>query len=310
MSDLLESLRAAKNRPQVALQRFMTLRSNSTNLICVFEGPDDYPYYDTIFRRLLDEVVYIPLIANGKDQVLELRGLVEKNKNGIEGRVAYFIDRDFDGYKGFQRAENTYCTNGYAIENNLCGESVLRLLLGMEYMCNRTDESDTIESNLELFRARSAEFYNIMYQANRSIFFARKNSMRLDSIENKISRYVKIKLHSVTPADSDHYTLIGWPAITDRRDSESCAAEFDSLAPLRDWRGKFILGFYIEFLHQLKEDRCAAEPKYFKAKQGIKFNPKGDIVRTLALLAPIPDCLKTFTRNVVSVRQINRGLNG
>lgn len=296
MTDLVDKLRLARNKPHVALLDYNVIRSKAPNsLVCVFEGHEDYPYYDTVFRRLIDKVDYRALVVNGKDQVLGLRELLLKREATIEKKVAYFIDKDFDGFKQFQPSEDTYCTAGYSIENNLCSHAILRPLLAQEYFCYRTGEESAIETLIENFLERLSEFTDVMRDSNRAIFFARTNSIRLQGINNQITKYISVDLNRISASGINHLTLIGWPDDIDANVIPAAITEFEALSPLQDWRGKFVLGVYTELLHKLKDDRCSAAPRHFKVKAGMKFNPKGDIIRTLALLSPIPQCLRTFT---------------
>lgn len=296
MSNIIQNMRAARNTPLIALQQYIVLRSKaSEDFICVFEGFEDYPYYDTIFRRIRDDFKYRPLIVKGKDQVLGLRNLLSKRESPDTGKVAYFIDRDFDGFKGHDPSADTYCTSGYSIENNLCCPPSLPELLLSEFECLNTEDEETVPSISKLFDKRLGEFSQVMKEANKLIYYARKNNIRLSGIENQITKYIHISLDKISPKETDILKLIGWPATDDASLIPGSIADFDGLDPLRDWRGKFVLAIYTELLHKLKDDRCSQAPKYFKRKSGIKFNPKGDIIRTLAILAPVPACLRSFT---------------
>jgi hypothetical protein len=299
MTNLVDKLRLARQKPHVALHDYTVLRSKAPDsLVCVFEGHEDYPYYDTVFRKLIDEVDYRALVVNGKDQVLGLRELLFKRDTPFDKKVAYFIDKDFDGFKQFQPSENTYCTTGYSIENNLCSNSILHPLLAQEYLCHKTGEESTIETVTEKFLARLSEFTDLMRDSNRAIFFARKQNIRLQGINNQITKYINIDINGITATGVNHLSLIGWPDEIDASVIPESITEFEVLSPLQDWRGKFVLGVYTELLHKLKDDRCSATPQHFNIKAGMKFNPKGEIIRTLALLSPIPQCLRTFTLNL------------
>jgi hypothetical protein len=299
MTDLVDMLRLARQIPHVALQDYNILRSKAADdLVCVFEGQEDHPYYDTIFRRITEDFPYKALVVNGKDQVLGLRELLFKRETPAEKKVVYFIDRDFDEYKGHRASNDTYCTHGYSIENNLCDTAVLPLLLGTEYLCHKTGDDDRVADILKIIDQRLSEFSTLMRDTNKAIFFARKNNIRLQGINNQITKYLRINLESVTATESDFLNLIGWPEDVDPACVPTELPEFNELLPLRDWRGKFVLGVYIELLHRLKDDRCSQSPTLFKVRSGMKFNPKGDIIRVLAILAPIPSCLRSFVMQI------------
>lgn len=299
MADLISKLRIARQKPHVALHDYNLIRSKTADsLICVFEGHEDYPYYDTIFRRVCDEVEYAALVVSGKDQVLGLRELLFKRDTPIDKKVAYFIDKDFDGFKQYGPSDNTYCTTGYSIENNLCSRTILRPLLAQEYFCHKTGEEDNIDHLIGVIDRRLSEFSELMKISNRAIYFARKNSINLQGITNQITKYINIEINGVSATGASHLCLVGWPKDLDPGLIPGTIPEFEALSPVEEWRGKFILGFYTELLHKLKDDRCSDAPQHFKVKAKMKFNPKGDMIRTLALLSPIPQCLRAFTLNL------------
>jgi hypothetical protein len=138
-----------------------------------------------------------------------------------------------------------------------------------------------------------------MEDTNKTIYYARTNKIRLSAIENQITKYLNINLDTITPNFGyNHLTLVGWPNEVDPNTIPKEIISFRNLSPLKDWRGKFVFGAYIELLHKLKDDRCSATPRLFGKRTPIKFNPKGDILRTLAILAPVPACLREFTLNL------------
>jgi hypothetical protein len=307
--NIVDHIRAKRDIPQVALQNYMTLRSKTPNIVvCVFEGPEDYPYYDTIISRVNENFEYAPFIANGKDQVLGLRKILSERNGTPDAKVAFFIDHDFDGYKTYSPAGNTYCTDGYSIENNLCSTTILSKLLSVEYMCVKAGDTSRIDPIITKIEDRLQEFHSSMHEANLAIFIARKTGIKLRNIQNLITKYLTIKIESISKNNESHLELIGWP---DHEDFSALqthhSSDFAKLEPRKSWRGKFILSTYIELLHQIKEDRCSEKPELFDKKCKIKFNPKGDVIRTLALLSPIPSCLRSFVLHI-SIHHFGSGL--
>lgn len=296
MSGIIERLRAAREIPQVALQSYIALRGKApAKLICVFEGYDDYPYYDTVIRRIRENYEYTPLIVNGKDQVLGLRKILSTRSDFTSHKVAYFIDKDFDGYKGHSPSDDIYCTHGYSIENNLCDLSTLPELLHAEYMCLKIGDDSRTDEIILTFQNRFQDFFSCMETANLAIYSARKAGIKLNGIESQITKYINISLEEITIKSQPHSDLVGYPQNIDIAPiCESHESDFKKLSPFLEWRGKFVMGLYTELLHKLKDDRCSSKPLYFDRRTGMKFNPKGDIIRTLALLSPIPQCLRAF----------------
>lgn len=292
---LLESMRASRNSPHVALVSYNTIRSKNPNkIIFVFEGFEDLPYYETIYNRINREGSFSPLIAKGKDQVLGLRALLEKREEK-DKMIRYFVDKDFDHLKEHPAGEDVYLTEGYSIENSLVSKEILQSLLLSEFKCCADAEYEAIGKIEELYEKTLEQFFDEMRLANQAIFHARTNKIALKNIEDKITEYVQISLGEVSGKPNDPYQLIGWPDDLGR-EILSSKELFDKLSPHMDWRGKFIYSFFIRFLKLIKDDRTSDAPTYFTKKSGVKYDPNGDVMRTLASLSVIPESLATFIR--------------
>ena len=117
--------------------------------------------------------------------------------------------------------------------------------------------------------------------------------MELKNIEDRVTEYVMITLNGIAPSGNDYFDLIGWPE-TLPRDFSEIEESFSKIDPHLQWRGKFIYDLFIKFLHVIKIDRTKDDPRYFVKKQGVKFDPNGEIIRTLASLSEIPGTLTKF----------------
>lgn len=291
----LEKMRASRSNPQVALISYTTVRGkNPEKLICVFEGYEDLPYYETIFNRVGNATAFSSIIAKGKDQVLSLRAILKAN-HYKDDKVRFFIDNDFDGLKGHAAGDDIYVTEGYSIENHLAGSNILSSLLHSEFKCCAASEDTAVQTINELFDHFLAAFFEIMRPANQAIFYARTRDVKLKNIEDRIGEYFLLTLDGINATGSDQFDLIGWPEGLDR-DISSVEADFSRLDPHMQWRGKFIFELFVRFLHQLKNDRTSDTPKLFERKAGVKFDPNGDVVRVLASLSTIPTSLSLFVK--------------
>ncbi|UCZ86035.1 DUF4435 domain-containing protein [Pseudomonas sp. L5B5] len=289
----LEKMRASRNNPQVALISYTTVRGkNPEKLICVFEGYEDLPYYETIFNRVGNTIEFSSIIAKGKDQVLALRAILQENYYQ-DDRIRFFVDHDFDGLKGYTRGNDIYVTEGYSIENHLADRKILSSLLNSEFKCCSENDEKTVTTINDLFNHFLAAFFEIMRPVNQAIFYARTHNVKLKNIEDRIGEYFLFTLDSITDKKTDYFNLIGWPEET-TRDISSIEADFSKIDPHMQWRGKFIFELFIKFLHQLKNDRTSETPKFFEKKAGVKFDPNGDIIRVLASLSTIPPSLSAF----------------
>ena len=132
-----------------------------------------------------------------------------------------------------------------------------------------------------------------MRPVNQAIFYARTNDVKLKNIEDRIGEYFLFTLDSIADKNSDYFNLIGWPTDIDR-DISSVEEVFSKMDPHMHWRGKFIFELFVKFLHHLKNDRTSDSPKLFSKKAGVKFDPNGEIIRSLASLSTIPPSLSAF----------------
>lgn len=293
-SGLIESMRKAREIPQVVLQQYSSIRSKGRDsLICVFEGNDDLPYYGTVFRVVANDHSFAPILSKGKEQLLAFRQLLTKRELN-DPNIAYFIDKDFDGFKGYPAGDDIYCTDGYSIENQMVGPEVLCDLLASEYKCEASNDGECVNAIVQHYGAKLNEFVDVMRPVNRIIYYARRNKIPLSGIENKIRKYLKFENGSVVSTDNDIFKLVGWPEAIDYSGIDFHDETFLELDPVVSWRGKFLFGFFVEMLTYYKADRTSEQPKHFGSKIGVKFDPRGESVRVFAVLSPVPEALRRF----------------
>ncbi len=299
-AERLDALREARQRAPVVLQRYNNLRSRvSGKLVCAFEGPDDVAFYDAMLPRIKADFEHIPFVCSGKDKVLQLREILQRNVAADSKLVLYFIDRDFDGSKGHDEGSDLYITPCYSIENLIVGSAMLTRLLRGEYRCNDEHAETDVAAICQLFEERLAEFHAAMHEVNFLLFFARKNMLRLASIDNDIRKYISISLATISLKvnTAEIAKLLGYDAAPDPAALQPLASDFAMLNPLLDWRGKFLFAFFRKFLAAIREDRGTKKPnipQHFKGRADVNFQPEGDIVRNLASMINVPDCLRRF----------------
>lgn len=121
-------------------------------------------------------------------------------------------------------------------------------------------------------------------------------NIKMDNINNNLEQYISVNLNLVKlKVDNDKILkLIGLDNKSQIIAPKDIEKEFDEMDPLNCWRGKFLFGFFKKFLSCLKEDRGAKTPECFVAKSTMTFDPKGDIIRTLASLIEIPHSMREF----------------
>ncbi len=298
-SNLTDRMRAARERGVVFLQGYNTLRSKYPgNVVLAVEGDDDPIFYKTSIRAINPALGWVPFVCYGKDNVLSLRALLERNTDVDALNTYFMVDKDFDQLKGHDPSPNLYCTPVYSIENLMVTSSVFEELLIGEYKC--AAESDDVAKLKAVFEARLLEFFEAMALANRALHFCRVKGVGSGSVDNRIKQYVAISLDGVSAKyDKDDLgRLVGLPEDVDISSCADTYAAFLTLEPMNDWRGKFILLFFVEFLAQLQEDRCTAKPKMFGQRRKVTFNPKSSIVRVLSSMIVPPPCLAHFVERI------------
>jgi hypothetical protein len=116
--------------------------------------------YDTWIGRCDDSVVFEPLPANGKDQLLTFRNNVRPQETHLRSGMYFFIDRDFDDLKGFASGSDLFMTEMYSIENYLVSERVFKSVLLDELKC----AGEQIDGALLLFRIVMDSFLKLLRQ--------------------------------------------------------------------------------------------------------------------------------------------------
>ena len=298
---LTDRMREAREKDVVGLQSYNILRSkNCDAVVLALEGYDDPAHYMTMIRAVDSTLVWIPHVCNGKDRVLALRELLKRNSDADSLNTYYIVDKDFDGLKGHVAGEDIYCTTGYSIENSLVTTKIFAELLICEFKCNSSDAEVT---NLnKMFEDRLHEFFTSMALANRALHYCRIKRIRSGAVENRIKKYIQISLDSVTAKydETDLEQLIGFNEGLDVAFLSETAGLFGDLDPNNDWRGKFVLSFFVEFLAQLQEDRSSHCPAKFENRRSLSFNPRTSLIRLLSSMVEPPRCFQNFVVHITA----------
>jgi hypothetical protein len=298
---ITDMMRTARRRASVSLHSYNTLRSRTPGeIVIALEGDDDPIYYRTTISKIAESFSWIPMVCNGKDMVLALRVLLDRNTDADAKRTFFAVDRDFDQLKGHTPGPDLYCTPGYSFENNLVSDATLTELLHGEFRCDLI--SGDVDRIVALFHQRLAEYHSSMELANRALHFCRVTERWSGSVEKSIGKFVHISLDKVHAKYefADLPKLVGLPSGVDDRQLLHTAGSFDALTPMLGWRGKFLLAFFVEFLRLLREDRCSKLPTVFDSRKSISFDPKSSIVRVLSAIAEPPICLRAFVAGIAA----------
>ena len=265
------------------------------------EGSDDSIFYKTCSRSIRPDLQWVSHVCNGKDNVLALRVMLERNTDADASRTFYAVDRDFDHLKGHKPGPDLYCTPSYSIENLWVNSDVLTELLEDEYKCSLGTQE--VQNLRDLFEARLNEFNDAMRLANKALHYCRVHDLAARPIEKRIKRYVVISLDSVTANydDGDLAKLLGVHEGTDLDSSDGITTAFHALDPISDWRGKFLFSFFIELLVLLREDRCSDSPNKFAERRKVSFDPRSSLfIRALSSMIVPPPCLTQFINGIAA----------
>jgi hypothetical protein len=301
-----ELVASSKNKFAVSLLRYNKLRSKVIDAeIAVVEGRDDIIFYSAVFSRNNLDVPEIFFQANGKDNVLSLRGLLARSKEPSLGVNFYFVDADFDGLKGHPPGCDLYVTPTYSIENILVSRDALRKLLNAEFGLGTAELIDDRDHIVNLFDIFLQQYSVELKEANRIIHCVRResllgNDITNGSIEENCDKFANInhgKFLVEKNATGDVLSkLIKVKGEIKYADFQRHSEDFDRLDPQLNWRGKFLLYLFRRFVSILIEDRNSANPRFFSAGKGkISFDTNNDtFIRTLASICNVPECLVEF----------------
>lgn len=251
---MIRELRDAREVPAVMKLKLVTLRSNSSICVFAFEGPEDKVVYFHWVKRAAPEFVYEPFLCNGKEKVLQLREMLERDQNGLSKDVYFFIDRDYDDLRGQAPSDTLFMTDAYSFENYLVSEGVLEELLKNELHCHA--EPICRGNVIDLFRRQYEKFLTLTRAVNFRIFIARRCKIeRLRELPDRINALARIALNDVdAPAEPLE------PKVLLQREPTpieiaALEAEFNALNPAMRYRGKFALMFFRTWLQHLIDDR-------------------------------------------------------
>ena len=298
-SEFVNRARQHRSSGAVLKIKVSNIRSrNHTAVIAIVEGVTDVGPYEVWTDRINDDLAIEFISASGKSQVLDFRRRMQGDHSGLAIGIYMFVDRDFDGLRGQPEGDDIFCTRAYSIENYFVSEAILRSILTDEFRC--TAETDHRDSIIELFKRVLYEFNDCMKQANRRIFCARLFGINGLGIQDKVSRYVNISPREVRKIydEFELRKLIGLEREPSRKEIEDVDSQFEALDPPLDYRGKYLLGFFLNWLEKLSDERKRFGQTLFPDTGNVKFSVTGLTLRSLATRAPVPDGLDQFVRRM------------
>ena len=305
MNDLVDRMRASREEPSVILIKYNQRRSTlSEDLFLAVEGGEDVIFYEAVVSRVIGEEApdHHFFVCDGKDRVLELFDILKDNLEISSKNVLFFVDNDFDGYKGRAPHDRLYVTNAYSIENYLSSKSTLDRLLKAELKCHGDTDNSNIEAAFAAFDEFFSSYQNNLYNLNKCIFISRTTSAFSINTQSSIQEKVKISARGMTCEVVDATSCVDFLEINiPPEEVEALLAQkyaaFDALNPLLHWRGKYVFHVFIRFLKVLTEDRGKKKNReVFVSRANVNFHPDEGAIRLLASIMEIPSCMRDFFR--------------
>lgn len=293
-----ENLILARNKSAVHKQKFLIFASsiNINSKIFAFEGVNDKRAYYQWIKNINPKITYEQYECGCKNNVLSLFDSIKKDKTGLKNRTYFFIDKDFDSLNGRAPNEYIFVTDKYSIENYLVSPEILDDLLKVDFHCNGCTK--TREVIFEIFEKSFKQFLKSSEEINFRIYVSKKLGInRTDHVNEKIEKFCLIHLDKTDQVKHNPALLIPLEFEPATDNLEELRSNFNNLEPKNDYRGKFILKFFINWLKLLRIDRVSDQPRFFTNIPKSKFKVSGEIsFESLLPKSIAPSGLNEFIR--------------
>ena len=259
---LLRSMRDARDAPAVFKASLAALRAHNPDAVAfACEGVDDKKVYFHWIRNSHIKFEYEFIVCNGKEKVLKFRELLRRDVTGLNKDVYFFVDKDFDGLREYAKGSDIYLTETYSFENVLVTSEVLREILAVDMHCH--SEPQIRDSVIEKFEEIYSSFLNLTRAHNHRIYLARRLGLNSKPLPDKLNKLATVGLLKVEFAEKSINEAIVLDREPSQPEIDQYEADFSSLEPKRDYRGKFALLFFTRWLELLGKDRNSEESNLF-----------------------------------------------
>jgi hypothetical protein len=189
--------------------------------------------------------------------------MLRRDLGGLADRVYFFIDRDFDDYRGYDPDPvTTFMTDQYSVENYLVTRGVLEELLKDEFHCHA--EPLVRNQVLDRFDECLKQFLVSTEAINFRLFIARRRGFTLcRHLPNRANNVATIGITDVRALNCSPQEIIVFEEAVSSEDERQLRQEFESLNPPERYRGKFNLLFFMKWLELLATDRRTEPPTIF-----------------------------------------------
>lgn len=296
---IVEGLRDSRGRITVLKAKLILLRAHLPHMpVFAFEGDDDVSAYMQWIRQISVNYKFEPFPCNGKDGVLALKDIVDRDVSGLNRGIYYFVDRDFDDLRDTAPDDTIFMTCKYSIENYLVCEEVLDLILLSDFQCQARPDLRT--ALLRAFTRLYEKFLLGSAEINRRLFFARRAKIKLvKKLSDKISGFVNVSLQDVEHRQVDPKSIVILTREPTVEEASRFEADFLLLEPRNRFRGVFAFKFLVNWLGHLEQDRRAEHPVFFSGlPREVRINTAAFTVANFASKSSVPTGLKEFVDRV------------
>jgi hypothetical protein len=227
-----------------------TKKISGSNLVFVFEGTDDYMYYEHAISKCGFEKDFEHVVANGKQQIVNLYNeLKDKNDVDFLRNIYFFIDQDYDNFTYV--SDEIFNLELYAIENYLFDSQAIESILRDELMLHG-EKSELRKEYLISLRKSFADFSKIMLNLSHYLFVCKFNSLP--------QKYFTLSPHFIE-VKPNSAQLLKNPNMDYLKEAEEyCHHEMEFAESINNLsihqliRGKYILWFIQKWLLAVKEE--------------------------------------------------------
>lgn len=189
--DLLGSLRSHRRSPSAIFHSFnINYNPDELKLYIFVESDDDTGFYQTIFRRICDSLDIESIPCYGKNTLLSIRKLVDKNYSDANN-IIFAVDKDFDDFLNIDNSRiDTFQTKFYSIENYLVNSSIIDLIWTDLYKLSPRDKRR--EEIIEKFDREYMKFSRIHKFLMAWALYCKTKNLEICLSNMKIHKYFDV----------------------------------------------------------------------------------------------------------------------
>lgn len=299
MDTEVQRLRSARDSVAVSKLELIGAMTRCPGIpILVVEGPDDKLVYSQWIRRIRNELSYEFYVAKGKRQTLALLDAIRRDKTGLEGKIFFFIDRDFDDLGEHEPSKYLFMTDMYSIENYLVDENLLDDVLSVEFHCNGHPELRKIIR--KLFTSSYESFLEVTKEFNFRLFLSKAIPInRSGSFPERINQIAIVSLDTTQPQIRPITEVIDLEREPIEAEITIIRPLFDALNKSQRYRGKFSLLFFNKWIDLLVEDYSSKNTKYFsEIEENQRARRQELVLSSLASRSAMPAALGDFLATI------------